>query len=70
VSRKSPKKNKPKLYANILCDNSYKPYKMIVTDGIKTMEIEIKNTSLKNAIGAAKDVYGVDEILTSRVMEG
>jgi len=33
------------------------------------LEINIVNTSLKNAIKAAKDVYGVSEVLTSRVMD-
>jgi len=69
MNRTAPKESKPKLYANILCDSSYKPFKMTITDGNNMLEINIVNTSLKNAIKAAKDVYGVSEVLTSRVTD-
>jgi hypothetical protein len=69
MSRTAPKKSKKKLYANILCDASYVPFKMIVTDGDSMLEIGIVNTSLRNAIKAAKDVYGVSEVLTSRITD-
>jgi len=59
----------PKLWANILCDEKFVPYKMIVTDGVVTQEIEIKNTTLKTVIEAAREVYDLDEIITSRVIK-
>jgi len=56
------------VYANILCDDEYKPFKLIVTNGESTMEIPISNSSLKTVQKAAKQVYGATTIFVSRLM--
>lgn len=63
---------KPTHFANIICNQSLRPYKMIISDGQYTMEVSVVNSSIKTCIKAALDVYGVKpgNVLVSQVMDG
>lgn len=63
---------KPTSYANIICNQALRPYKMIISNGQYTTEIPVLNSSIKNCKKAALDVYGVkpENVLVSQVMDG
>jgi len=58
-------------WANILCNEAMKPFKMIVTDGFITSEIPVTNSKLSSVKRAARDVYGVKNanILVSQIFD-
>jgi len=58
-------------FANIICDESLKPLKMIVADNEYTTTIPIENSTLKTVKKAAMDVYQVapKNILVTKVMD-
>jgi len=58
-------------WANILCHEGMKPYKVIVTDGVVTNELPVTMTNLKTVLKAVKDVYGIPQkrILITEVLD-
>ena len=62
---------KRKVWANILCHEDMTPFQMIVTDGERTSEIPVFNSSLRTLKKAAMDVYGVKpgNILVSQILD-
>lgn len=59
-----------KIYANILCDASGKPFKLIIVEGQRTTEIDVSHASLKLTRKAAVQVYSATDIFISLIQGG
>lgn len=59
-------------WANIICNEQMQPYLLIVTDGLWSTEVPVKNSRLNTVKLAAKNVYNVPKshILVTQVFDG
>jgi hypothetical protein len=64
------KNKKPQIFGNIICHQSGIPYMLIVVVENLTREIPVSNSSLKTVKRAAKDIYGVTDLLISLMQDG
>jgi hypothetical protein len=58
-----------RVYANILCDDEKRPFKVIVTDGNATATIPVSNTRLSVVKKTMRQIYGVTDMLVSVILK-